>query len=261
MPAVRPCPLAALIPVLVGLLPAVALAAAPAPAPVRLAPTVRGVPVAQKIVALTFDDGPSPRYTPQMLDILRKEGAHATFFLIGQEAVRQPALVRAEAKAGMEVANHGMHHLLLRGRTDDEVAGEATEAADVIRDLAGRPPALYRLPQGVGDTTARAVLGRLGYVIVNWSVDTRDYIRQSPEALAARAMRQMAPGRIIIFHDGGGNRQASVDAVRILLPELKAQGYTVTTVSDLLKRAGYRRPMVAPANAYARVERRLRQSV
>lgn len=259
MRVVRPGPLAALIPPLVGLLPAAALAATPAP--VRLAPTIRAVPLAQKVVALTFDDGPSARYTPQILDILRKEGAHATFFLIGQEALRQPALVRAEAKAGMEVANHGMHHLLLRGRTEDEVASEANEAADVIRDLAGRRPALYRLPQGLGDPTARAALGRLGYVIINWSVDTRDYIRQSPEALVARAMRQMAPGRIIIFHDGGGNRQASVEAVRMLLPKLKVQGYTVTTVSDLLKRAGYPSPTAAQKSAYARVEHELRRSI
>jgi peptidoglycan-N-acetylglucosamine deacetylase len=244
---------AAMLFALAWLLPVAALAATPpaAQAPARLAPTVRGVPIAQKVVALTFDDGPSPRYTQQILDALRQNGARATFFLIGQEAVRQPALVKAEAKAGMEVANHGMHHLLLRGKSESEVESEATEAADVIQELTGKRPTLYRLPQGVGDTTARAALGRLGYVVINWSVDTRDYLRQSPEQLVARAMRQMAPGRIIIFHDGGGNRQASVDAVKMLLPELKAQGYTVTTVSDLLKRAGYRAPAAAATGRHS----------
>ena len=275
MPVRRFRPLWALVPALAALAPAAALGAGaaptPPPTPIRLAPTVRGVPITGKVVALTFDDGPSPRYTPQILDVLKREKAHATFFLIGQEAVRFPSLVQAEAKAGMEVANHGMHHLLLRGRSEDEVTSEASEAADVIRSLAGRAPVLYRLPQGVGDTTARAALGRMGYVIVNWSVDTRDYLRQTPEQLVARAMRQMAPGRIIIFHDGGGNRQASVDAVRMLLPQLKAQGYTVTTVSDLLRRAGYRAPAASagapgtPAEeqrrAYDRVERELRRSI
>lgn len=233
------------------------------PAAERLAPTIRGVPISQKVVALTFDDGPSPRYTPTLLRTLKAEGARATFFVIGQEAVRRPDLLKAEAAARMEIGNHGMHHVVLRGKSESEVDSEANEAAEAIAGIIGRRPVLYRLPQGLGDTTARAVLGRLGYVIINWSVDTRDYIRQSPEALVARAMRQMAPGRIIIFHDGGGNRQASIDAVKMLLPQLKAQGYTVTTVSDLLRRAGYRRPGVAAASksAYARVEEQLRRSI
>ena len=238
---------AALLFALAWLAPAAAQAAPPPPA--RLAPTIRGVPIDKKVVALTFDDGPSARYTRPILDILRENGAHATFFLIGQEAMRRPDLVRAEAKAGMEVANHGMHHLLLSGQSESAVAGEAGEAAAVIRDLTGRAPVLYRLPEGVGDTTALRVLGRMGYVVVNWSVDTRDYLRSTPDALVARAMRQMAPGRIIIFHDGGGNRQASVDAVRTLLPRLRAEGYTVTTVSDLLRRAGYRAPAAAAKTA------------
>jgi peptidoglycan/xylan/chitin deacetylase (PgdA/CDA1 family) len=219
-----------------------AAAAAPAPTPpaVRLAPTVRGVPLADKVVAFSFDDGPSPRYTPEILSLLKANRARATFFLIGQEVARYPDLVRAEAAAGMELGNHGMHHIRLRGRTEEEVAAEANEAADLLQGLVGRRPNLYRLPQGVGDTAARAALGRLGYVIVQWSVDTRDYLRQSPDALVQRAMRQMAPGRIVIFHDGGGDRSATVEAVRRLLPMLRAQGYTVTTVGDLLRRAGYR---------------------
>ena len=259
MPRRRRLRLAAIVVTAPLLAPGLAAAAAPSrpPAPpnaaaTRIAPTIRGVPVPDKVVALTFDDGPSPRYTPMVLDILRHDGAHATFFVIGQEAVRHGALVRAEARAGMEVANHGMHHMILRGRTESEVESEANEAADVIRQLTGRRPALYRLPQGVGDPAAMAALGRLGYIVINWSVDTRDYIRQTPDALVARAMRQVAPGRIIIFHDGGGDRSASVEAVRMLLPRLKAEGYTVTTVSDLLRRAGYRPPGSALAADAAR---------
>lgn len=238
------------------LLPRAALAGpALPPMPDRLAPMVRAVPMTARVVALTFDDGPSPRYTQAILDALRQDHARATFFVVGQEAVRLPALVRAEAKAGMEVANHGMHHRILRGRTASEVESEANEGADVIRTLTGRRPHLYRLPQGVGDTTALQVLGRLGYVVIAWSVDTRDYLRQSPGALVTRALGQVAPGRIIIFHDGGGNRQATVEAVRILLPRLRAEGYTVTTVSDLLGRAGYRAPG-APAQIAAEDLRR-----
>jgi peptidoglycan/xylan/chitin deacetylase (PgdA/CDA1 family) len=218
--------------------PVLARASAPAAMP-RMAPTVRALPVTRKVVALTFDDGPNPRYTPALIRLLADNGARATFFVVGQEALRFPDLVRAEAKAGMEIGNHGMHHRLLRGLDEREVEAEASENAELIRSLTGRRPTLYRLPQGVGDTAARAVLGRLGYVLVNWSVDTRDYLRQSPEALVRRALRQLAPGRIVIFHDGGGNRQASVDAVRMLLPELRRQGYTVTTVGALMREAGF----------------------
>jgi len=221
------------------------MAAVACTAPLALAqgpaPTVRGLPTADKIVALTFDDGPSPRYTPKVLAALQAGGAKATFFLIGQEANRYPELVKAEVKAGMEIANHGMHHLTLKGRSADEVKMEASEAADTLFAISGRRPTLYRLPKGVGDTVAYAALGDLGYVVVNWSVDTRDYIRSTPEQLYRRAMAQVAPGRIIIFHDGGGNRQATVDALALLLPALKAQGYRVTTVSDLLRAAGFQR--------------------
>lgn len=190
-----------------------------------------------------------------MLDILDRNGAHATFFLIGQEAMRRPDLVKAEARAGMEIGNHGMHHVLLRGRQRSEIESEVTGAADVIAGLTGHRPALYRLPQGVGDAMARAELGRLGYILVNWSVDTRDYLHQSPDALFRRAMRQMAPGRIIIYHDGGGNRQASVDSLKLLLPRLRQEGYRVTTVSDLLKRAGFRRPAAPPLSPMAQAFR------
>jgi peptidoglycan/xylan/chitin deacetylase (PgdA/CDA1 family) len=203
---------------------------------------VRSVPVTDKLIALSFDDGPSPRYTPAVLDILQREGVHATFFVIGQEAERQPALLRREHDLGMEIGNHGMHHRRLAGLAPPEVEAEVREAARVIRAVTGTAPTLYRLPQGIGDETSLRVLGRLGYTVIAWSVDPRDYQRRTAQALAADILRQSAPGRIIILHDGGGRRAASVDALAQVLPRLRAEGYRVTTVGDLLRSAGFPLP-------------------
>lgn len=215
---------------------------APVDTRVRLAPTIRGVPLTSKVVALTFDDGPSPVFTPKVLDLLRQSGAHATFFVLGQEALRYPDLLKQEVRDGNEIGLHGMRHLVLYGRQTDEVEAEVREAEDTVTGILGKKPVLYRLPQGKGDTVAREVLGRRGYLIIQWSVDPRDYLRPSPEAMVASVMRQVKPGTIIIFHDGGGPRSRTVEAVAQILPRLKADGYTVTTVGDLLARAHFPMP-------------------
>lgn len=210
--------------------------------PVRLAPTLRGVPMTDKVVAITFDDGPTPLYTPKILDLLKKDGAHATFFVLGQEALKHPDLLKREVREGNEVGLHGMRHLVLYGRSTDEVTAEVQEAEDTVTGILGKKPILYRLPQGKGDNIAREVLGSRGYLIIQWSVDPRDYLRPSAETMVASVMRQVQPGTVIIFHDGGGPRARTVDAVAQILPRLKAEGYTVTSVSDLLRRAHFPLP-------------------
>lgn len=211
-----------------------AFAHGPAPRPVR---QVRSVHVPIKAVALTFDDGPNPTYTPAILNLLRQYGAKATFFVIGRELMRYPQIVRQEIKQGDEVGNHGMNHLTLNGLDPTAIEAEVQPVEREVTAIAGNRPTLYRLPRGIGDQRALRTLADLGYTTVYWSVDTHDYLRRSPQAVADQVLREVQPGSIVIFHDGGGNRQNTVTALQTILPALREQGYQMVTVSQLLELA------------------------
>jgi peptidoglycan/xylan/chitin deacetylase (PgdA/CDA1 family) len=204
----------------------------PTPAPVRI---IRSVATPAKAIALTFDDGPSPTYTPMVLQLLQQYGAHATFFVIGQQVERYPQILKQEVDAGDEIGNHGYHHLTLKNVSTAQLISEVQTAEQTLVSLTGSSPTLYRLPGGKSDPAALRELANLGYKIVMWSIDTRDYVYRTPSAIVAQVEKQVAPGAIIIFHDGGGNQQHTVDALKTLLPWLKEQGYQMMTVSQLLE--------------------------
>ena len=212
-----------------------ALAQPAGSAPVRL---IRSVPVPVKAVALTFDDGPSPEYTPQVLALLKEYGARATFFVVGLEIARFPGIAKEEAAAGMELGNHGFRHLSLVGLDPSTIETEVLPVEQEITAITGERPVLYRLPKGRSDSAALRALTDMGYTIVYWSIDTRDYTgRRAAATIAAQVEKQVRPGSIVILHDGGGNRQQTVDALRMFLPVLKKEGYQMVTVSQLLEMA------------------------
>ena len=204
-------------------------------APVRL---IRSVPVPVKAVALTFDDGPNPKYTPQILALLKEYGARATFFVVGMELARFPEIAKQDVEAGIEIGNHGFRHLSLVGLDPSTIETEVLPVEQEITAITGERPVLYRLPKGRSDSTALRSLTDMGYTIVYWSVDTRDYTARRPAAaIAAQVEKQVQPGSIVILHDGGGNRQQTVAALRLFLPVLKNEGYQMVTVSQLLEMA------------------------
>ena len=212
-----------------------ALAPGAGPRPVR---TVRSVSVPVKAVALTFDDGPSPEWTPQILSVLQQYGARATFFLVGLELSRYPQIAKQEADAGMELGNHGFRHALLVGLDPTAIEADARPVEQEITAITGQRPTLYRLPRGQGDATALRTLADMGYTVVYWSVDTHDYQdRRTASAIATQVEREVKPGSIVILHDGGGNQLHTVEALRLFLPALKAEGYQFVTVSQLLEMA------------------------
>lgn len=131
--------------------------------PVR---AIRSVPVTEKAVALTFDDGPDPVYTPQVLSVLQANGAKATFFLIGVQLLRYADLARQEAQAGMELGNHGDHHLSLVGLDPTAIQSEVLPVEREITAITGSRPVLYRLPKGRGDARGLRTLADMGYTIV-----------------------------------------------------------------------------------------------
>ncbi len=177
----------------------------PAPAPLvpALADRLRlERRVDRDVVALTFDDGPHAEGTPAVLEVLARHGATATFFLIGEQVVRRPALAREIVAAGHEVAVHGFRHTLLLRRRVAAVAEDLDRAVAAIGEATGERPTLYRPPYGVFSAGALAHVRARGWRSLLWSTWGRDWERRAtPRSIARRATRGLGPGDVVLLHD------------------------------------------------------------
>lgn len=192
----------------------------------------------ERRIALTFDDGPNEPYTSEIASYLRSQGVRATFFVVGRNAERDAAAVRAVIEAGHEVGNHSYSHADLLLESEAAVARQLGRTAQAIQRADGRAPTLFRPPYGFEDVMTLHAARRLGYTVVKWSISSKDWTRPGAGRIAARVLAQARNGAIVLLHDGnechGGDRGQTVEAVRLLVPELKARGYALVTVSDLL---------------------------
>lgn len=199
-------------------------------------PPLRSVETPQKVVALSFDDGPSPAATPLILEYLKSQGVHATFFLIGREAAAFPNLVAREAAEGHDVGTHGMHHKPLRASMPQAAMEEELRGATEAIVRAGAPrPTFYRPPEGVISPLGLKVVQGMGYRAIGWSVDPRDAFRRPSSSIVQDILQDVKPGSIILLHDAPGERQVTLDALKAVIPQLKAQGYRIVSVSELLR--------------------------
>jgi len=197
---------------------------------------LHSVKTTEKVVALSFDDGPSPEATPLILEYLKAQKIHATFFLIGQEARAYPHLVAREALEGHDVGNHGMHHKYLGPSLSESIIrDEITQASDAISKAGAPRPTFFRLPGGVTSGRTHKALAETGLQVIGWSVDPRDSFRRPSGEIVKDILAQVKPGSIILLHDGPGERQATYTALRTVVPQLKAQGYRIVSVSELMK--------------------------
>ena len=181
-----------------------------------------------KIVALTFDDGPTARYTPQILDVLARNHAVATFCEIGQQARVQPALVRRVVAGGHRLCNHTItHDPLVGSRPPNVIDQQLRSSRDVLRAASGGADVDYfRAPDGHWTPALVRISAQDGMQPLGWAIDTRDWTRPGTPAIVDSVKRHLQPGAIILFHDGGGPRDQTVAAVAQLLPWLRAQGYS-----------------------------------
>ncbi|MFK0260708.1 polysaccharide deacetylase family protein [Streptomyces angustmyceticus] len=187
-----------------------------------------------KCVALTFDAGPS-EHTNRLLDILKKEKVHATFFLLGRNHVdKRPAEVKRIDAEGHEPANHTWSHQILTEIAPGEARRELSRVQEAVREITGRTPKLMRPPQGRTDGEVSEISKDLGLAQVLWSVTAKDYQTNDSALITKRVLEQTERDGIILLHD---IYQGTVPAVPGILKELKKRGYTVVTVSQLLSPA------------------------
>jgi peptidoglycan/xylan/chitin deacetylase (PgdA/CDA1 family) len=178
------------------------------------------------VVALTFDDGPHPEYTPQVLALLTHYRAVATFCVVGAEAQRHPDLVRTVAEAGMGLCAHTVtHDENLPDRPQSQIEAEVAGSAALLRNATGAPVRYFRAPAGNWSTGVQETAARNGMRPLSWSVDSRDWRRPGTEQIVATVQAAVHPGAVILMHDGGGGRDQTVAALARLLPWLVQQGY------------------------------------
>jgi len=189
----------------------------------------------KKVVALTFDDGPDPKYTPLILETLHKNGVRATFFVLGSQVDRHPGIMQWIKKAGHEIGNHGYHHYDLHKLTEQEVYSEIKKTEKSILRNCGVLSQYYRPPGGVLTHNVMNAVQSTGYDIIHWSVDPRDWsLARTASVIASSVKKHVRSGDIVLFHDGGLNQRQTLAALQDLITDLRSKGYKFVTVSDLL---------------------------
>ncbi len=209
--------------------------------PIWRANVIKEADTKEKMIAVTFDDGPSPSFTGQILDILKKYNAKATFFIIGEQAEKLPDLVKRQINEGHEIGNHMYRHREVFQMPMPEIKEDLEHSHRVIEGITGKPIRLYRPTSGYYNESIVGVAWSLEYIVILWSIDSKDWSGLRPGAIAKKILKKVKPGSIVLFHDLGGYRDTTVKTLEIVLPELTRRGYRFLTVSDLLERAGHSR--------------------
>ena len=191
----------------------------------------------EKVVALTFDDGPHKKYTAEILDVLQKYNAKATFFIVGENAEKNPELILRQYNEGHEIANHTYTHPQSLKTTLPQLELELKQTDDLIFSITGYYPELFRPVEGQYTDQMIQNISNKGYQVVMWSwhQDTEDWRSPGVHRIEKKVLDGVEPGNIILFHDGGGNRSQTVKALDNIMEKLEKQGYKFVTVSDLIK--------------------------
>ncbi|WP_229833660.1 polysaccharide deacetylase family protein [Streptomyces xantholiticus] len=195
--------------------------------PVRKRPFLE-IPGMGRTMVLTFDDGPDPRYTPDILAILREHGVRAMFFVCGEMATHNRDLLREMADDGHVVGNHTWSHPLVPKLPPSGIRDQLGRTSEVIEKSLGEAPLWYRAPYGAWNRHSFEIGAELGMEPLGWTLDTLDWTRPGTSAIVRRVMRGAAPGVVVLSHDAGGNRSQSVAALRSYLPKLLDDGYWIT---------------------------------
>ena len=189
----------------------------------------------EKVIALTFDDGPHKKYTPEILDVLSKYDAKATFFIVGENAEKNPELALRIHDENHELAIHTYTHPFKTNVSN--LIKEIKQTHATIYGITGYSPVLFRPVEGQYTDAMIDAIHKEGYKVVMWSwhLDTFDWKSPGEKKIINTVLKGAKPGSVVLFHDGGGNREQTVRALKKVLPELEQQGYKFVTISELLE--------------------------
>jgi peptidoglycan/xylan/chitin deacetylase (PgdA/CDA1 family) len=200
---------------------------------VRILPSLAGtysmIHTNQKVVALTFDDGPDPEFTEAILEILKQKQVKATFFVIGENARQNPSLLRRMITEGHEIGNHGYTHDYSQRKLTDEIK----QTDQSVYTATGTHTYFYRPPGGFVTKSQINMIKNQGYVVTLWSVDSRDWRKPGVNRIVSNVVQKVFPGAIVLLHDGGGFKSQTVLALEPLIDKLNADGYRFVTLSEL----------------------------
>lgn len=191
----------------------------------------------EKKVALTFDDAPDTRFTPQILSILQREQVKATFFIVGWRAKAHPAIVKRIAREGHVLGNHSYYHANLAKVNQKRFEKEIQATDQIIAQLAGYSPRLLRPPYGSIREDELRLAAKRGFIVVYWNVDSEDWRGIGAQEVLHNVLNHVTVGSIILQHSGtgrGGDLSGTIDALPALIRNLKKQGYRFVTVPELL---------------------------
>ncbi|OEF96282.1 polysaccharide deacetylase family protein [Desulfuribacillus alkaliarsenatis] len=188
-------------------------------------------------IALTFDDGPDPRFTPLILDVLKQYNARATFFVMGSRAVAYPDIIRRMENEGHVIGNHTYWHPNLVRHEVERTRWEVLETEKVLNDILGYRPRLFRAPYGALNTDVVQELARQDFSVVGWSVDSLDWRQLPADEIARNVLGNVHPGAIVLFHDGGDwtmDLTGTVNSLHEIIPVLQQEGMSFVTVPELI---------------------------
>lgn len=195
---------------------------------------VRHVTTHEKVVALTYDDGPQPKFTEALLEALKKHATPATFFLIGKRAHKHQALVERIWKDGHELGNHSWSHSILIGRTQRFIRKEIDDTDAAIKASGYDKEIHFRAPHGFKFWYLPKVLSSIQRTHILFDVVAWDWLSPGRDAIVKKVLKHVRPGSIILMHDGVGNKKDTIAASEIIIQTLKDQGYRFATISELL---------------------------
>jgi len=199
------------------------------PSLVRIPGTYYMANTQEKVVALTFDDGPDPFDTPDILDILKEKEVRATFFVLGKAAQSNPFLLKRLIKEGHEIGNHGFNHDYQQRRLVEEI----NYTDQIVFAATGNHTFFYRPPGGLVSKTQLETTKKNGHLVALWSVDSKDWRNPGVKQIVDNVMKNVFPGSIILMHDGGYQRTQTVKALGPIIDALKTRGYRLATLSEL----------------------------
>lgn len=190
----------------------------------------------EKPIALTFDDGPWPNSTSQVLDVLKKSNVKATFFMVGMQVQKYPQLLKQVVANGHAIGNHTWSHQYAH-YNESAAAREIDRTAEIVYKITGVKTSLFRPPAGILNNGLVTYAHEKKYAVVMWSVDSKDWRsrRTTTQAFIDNVLKEAKPGGIVLLHDGGGDRSNTVQALPQLIAQLKKHGYKFVTVPELLE--------------------------